>query len=325
MTAKETVVTSSSSMYGDKLRQVNCDLIPPTFINQFNPTSVAVSEREAAVQMNTRDPEYRQANSTMMEISTAKSKPTVETCIPKYRRFNFSLDTPLTSNGTTINSTNAWILSKLPSQGLAKGPTLLKGESQTAPALLLTDSICKHVAHVWDLNVLAYPGTNVDDFLARVKVNKIPELKSHSFTILHVGTNNLMKEAEKTISQKIIQLARLIHAKYRSIIILSLIIPRHDSAHLNRKAHKTNQLLKEAADPAFMHCIFTHRVFLKKGAIDPTLYCTIDKIHPSTQGNRLLFKYYSTRVNEIRKGLQIPKGEHPPPPKQIIRRGDKRW
>ena len=214
---------------------------------------------------------------------------------------------------------------KLPSQGWTRRPTPSVGELSTAPAVLLTYSICKHVAHVWDLGVLAYPGTNVDDFLARVRLNRIPELKTSSVIIIHVGTNNLAGEPERVTSQKILQLARLIHGKYRCIIIISLIIPRLDSNHLNIKAQKTNQLLKKAINPSFMHCLYTYKIFVQKGKPVPSLFCVLDKIHPSTEGNRLLFKYYTTRVNEIRKSLSIPRSDHPPPPKQVIRRGDPRW
>ena len=140
-----------------------------------------------------------------------------------------------------------------------------------------------------------------------------------------MGTNNLQRETESEVAQKVFHLARVLYAKYDTVVILSLIIPRLDSRHLNTKAQKVNKILKKGINPSFMHALYTYRVFLKKGQIDPTLYCQLDKIHPSVQGNKLLFKYYDTRVKEIRKAMSIPRGLAPPPVKKIIRRSDKGW
>ena len=249
---------------------------------------------------------------------------------PKYRRISFDPTTKVTSNGTTISSANSCLLG--PTTSTLKGrPTGAahsnSGESPKQSVILLSDSICKHIAHVWDLDLLAYPGTNIEDFMTRIRLNKIPELKNATAVILHVGTNNLMNENEdeKLIAQNIFLLARTVYGKYGCFVVISLLIPRPDSDKMNQKAMKVNELIKAGINPSFMHCIYTYRVFIKKSKIDQDLYCKLDKIHPNLQGNKLLFKYLTTRVNEIRKTLKEPKGQCPPPPKQVIRRGNKRW
>ena len=88
--------------------------------------------------------------------------------------------------------------------------------------------------------MLAYPGTTVDDFLYRIKHNKIPEIKKATVVILHIGTNNLNDEEEKDVAQKIFQLALTIYGKCGCFIVISLILPRPDSAKINAKARGTN-------------------------------------------------------------------------------------
>ena len=257
----------------------------------------------------------RQISPTMVASMSSQS----DDFVPRYRRFNFDMKSKFTTNGTLIDDGNDWICSKMPSQA-PKRKRLDKDKT-----FLLTDSICKHVAHIWDVDLYAYPGSNIEDFLTRIRLNKIPDLNKASNIILHVGTNNLQMETEKEVAQKVFHLARVLYAKYDTVVILSLIIPRLDSNHLNGKAQKVNEILKKGINPSFMHALYTHRVFLKKGRIDPTLYCQLDKIHPSAQGNKMLFKYYTTRVNEFRKAMSIPRGLAPPPPKKVIRKSDKRW
>ena len=108
------------------------------------------------------------------------------------------------------------------------------------------------------------------------------------------------------------------------MVILSLIMPRLDSKHLNRRAQKVNTFLKDVIYTAFMHTLFTYRIFLKKGKINSSLYCTLDKIHLCVQGNKLLFKYYTTRISEICKAMSLTRGEALPPPKKINRKSNLR-
>ena len=234
---------------------------------------------------------------------------------PKYRDIKFENSVKLPTNVTNVNEPML----------ATNQPAHHTNMPVSDTVVLLSDSICKHIAHVWDLNVLAYPGTTVDEFLYRVKNNKIHELNKAAVTILHVGTNNLKDEEEKDVAMKVFQLATTIYDKYGCFIVISLILPRPDSYNVNQKAMKTNELIKAGINKKFMHCIFTYRIFITKSRINTHLYCHLDKIHPNQQGNRLLYKYYTTRVNEIRKALFIPKGQIPPPPKKVIRRGENRW
>ena len=172
---------------------------------------------------------------------------------------------------------------------------------------------------------MAYPGSNVDEFISRVKLNRIYDIKNSAAVIIHVGTNNLESDPETMIVQKVLELARLIYGKYHCPVLISLIIPRLDSPTLNVKATKTNDLIKKGIHHAFMHCLYTYHLFAKKGSIKSDLYCQLDKIHPNIKGNKLLFKYMAIRVNELKKALGIPRGEQPPPKKQVIRRSDDRW
>ena len=135
----------------------------------------------------------------------------------------------------------------------------------------------------------------------------------------------MAEDSESKVAQKVLQLARLIYGKYGCIVIISLLLPRIDDEDLNEKSKTVNQILKKSINPAYMHTLFTYRVFLKKGKVDPKLFCPIDKIHPSIIGNQLLFKYFDARVNELRKAMAVPRSQYPPPPKQIIRRSNKKW
>ena len=95
------------------------------------------------------------------------------------------------------------IKKKLPSQ--TKNRSLMYahfGECKYSNIVLLYGSICKDINHIWDLQLLAYPGTGVYDVIALVKANRIPELKNKPATIIHVGRNNLQAESEQLIAQK---------------------------------------------------------------------------------------------------------------------------
>lgn len=283
----------------------------------------AYYQETSTIQLANSDPNCKPRGSLYLQPVLSPGDGTIR--VPDYRNFKFDSNYKVSTNGTIIDGHNQWLLQKLPSQTRFISTDPGVNANSNSKIILLSDSICKHVSHVWDLQVLAYPGSNVDDFLLRIKMNRIPEIRNSAAVIIHVGTNNLQVDSELVIMQKVFQLARLIYGKYQKFVLISMILPRLDDVILNQKAKKTNQLIMARVNRAIMHCLFTHRLFLKQGKIISTLYCQLDKIHPNSAGNKLLFKYLTTRVNELRKWLSLPRGEYPPPPKQVIRRRDQRW
>lgn len=192
--------------------------------------------------------------------------------------------------------------------------------------VLLSDSICKYQQRIWNLYLITYPGINVDELIAKVDSNDIPFKAIPKIVIIHAGTNNLdINPSDDEIVDKILLLASKVHSKTKAVIAISLLIPCLDNVKLNTRVKLINQLILKKVDPRFMNCIFTFRAFIDKGRINRSLYTTVDKIHPNAQGNRRLFEFLQTRVNEIRIGLNLPRQERPPPRKIEIRKGKKGW
>lgn len=187
--------------------------------------------------------------------------------------------------------------------------------------VLLSDSICKYQDKLWNCYLITYPGITVDQLTEKLDKQDIPFRANPKIVILHVGTNNLETDTnDDTIMDKILSLVDRIHNMFGAVIVLSLLIPRPDNVIFNTRTRKINDKLVRKADTNFTYCLYTFRVFVSKGKINRDLYTVADKIHPSKMGNKRLFAYLQTRVNEIRIGLNLPRQDRPPPKKVEIRK-----
>lgn len=192
--------------------------------------------------------------------------------------------------------------------------------------VLLSDSICQHLAHIWNVEVISYPGTVVDEMIQRVELNRLPFKCNPKIIIIHVGKNNLDFDTDREIANKILELATKLHDKLRVVIAVSLLIPRPDDVKYNTMTQGINALVKAKINTDFMHCFHTYKVFLKKGGINMDLFSKEgDKTDLNIDGNRRLFQYMSIRLSEMRKELGLAWHQYPPPPTQVIRKGDSDW
>lgn len=157
---------------------------------------------------------------------------------------------------------------------------------------MICDSIPKYV-NVNGLKTTAFPGANIHRIKKYVEENS-DVINSHSFLIIHVGTNNV---EYSTTSQILLQYADLISTAIDKLqdvkLILSSIIPRPKDFKLsNPKILKVNIELAKMCQTFDIKFVKTYKYFLKRAKPIDYLYTNRDGLHLNRLGTKMIQKFF---------------------------------
>ena len=124
-------------------------------------------------------------------------------------------------------------------------------------------------------------GATIDSALNHMEANNQPDYFTKQ-VIYHLGTNNIRKDDEETIIQKIDKLVELAARKYPNAKIGICKIPETSNEEWNKKINKVNEYISREKENHFIHNDVSTENMVK------------DKIHYNKRGLAVLAKSIKT-------------------------------
>lgn len=168
--------------------------------------------------------------------------------------------------------------------------------------LLISDSICKHVANIDWLEVIVIPGANIFSIHQYIRENKA-RIRIFSHLLLHVGTNDIANGLSVNLTlQYYTNLLELIQSTSTCHVVISGILPRPVD-FLDSKQHviQVNNNLAALALRRKALFVKTYKPFVQQpGSLPVRKYFAKDGLHLSKKGVSVIRNFYIGVVNHLR-------------------------
>lgn len=168
-------------------------------------------------------------------------------------------------------------------------------------ALLISDSICKHIDGIRTLNTVSIPGANISSVHQYIKDNTT-HINTFSHLILHVGTNDIGSGLTfELIVQYYVNLINLIRDRLKCKIILSTVLPRPVDFEVTKSTviRINNRLLDFSKKYNFL-LVKSFKPFVQQpGSIPKRIFFAKDGLHLNYRGVFVLRNFLIGVVNHL--------------------------
>lgn len=184
-------------------------------------------------------------------------------------------------------------------------------KSRHERVLLIGDSMIKNIqtnkierAYRGKADCQSYGGATVSDLKKKIKAGKI-DVNGYKATVLHIGTNDLVKEDAATVSNRLESLIQDLKP-HSNTIALSSVIKRNDGRVPEEKISTFNNLNEELCTKLNVHFIDNQNIHES--------HLNGSKLHLNRSGDKVLGKNLCTYFRSLRS-LNFPKRftNHAPP------------
>lgn len=182
-------------------------------------------------------------------------------------------------------------------------------------ALLIGDSIIKKVTGISNTQVLGFRGMKIEELTGLFAANQIPNMATKSLIITHIGTNNINRDSDSDLIERMKTLIGTIKFRYpQAEIVISHVIPRPvDYAVTADKVKRFNEAIEAKKATWNIKTIQTYRAMQHDRTPIWSYYQEDDRLHPNPLGDGALREYLCNKIGRIRYNMNIPKATFPPP------------